>query len=114
MRKEASYGSIIGPFESNPFDCQFKMSPLNSVTKKDSSERRVILDLSFPPGCSVNYNISKYIYLGEKFEVTYPNIDDLLGILKNKARGSLMFKKRFEKGIQTISDLSRRFALSGF
>jgi hypothetical protein len=46
------------------------------------------LDLSFPPGCSVNYNISKYIYLGEKLEVTYPNIDDLLGILKNKARGS--------------------------
>jgi hypothetical protein len=51
-RKEASYGSIIGPFESNPFDCQFKISPVNSVTKKDSSERRVILDLSFPPGCS--------------------------------------------------------------
>jgi hypothetical protein len=31
LRKEASYGSIIGPFESNPFDCQFKISPLNSV-----------------------------------------------------------------------------------
>jgi hypothetical protein len=53
----------------NPFDCQFKISPLNSVTKKDSSERRVILDLSFPTGCSVNDNISKDIYLGEKIEV---------------------------------------------
>jgi hypothetical protein len=52
----------------------------NNVTKKDSSERRVILDLSFPPGCSVNDNISKDIYLGEKIEVTYPNIDDLVGI----------------------------------
>jgi hypothetical protein len=39
LRKEASYGSIIGPFESNPFDCQFKISPLNSVTKRNSSER---------------------------------------------------------------------------
>ena len=114
MRKEASYGSIIGPFESNPFDCQFKISPLNSVTKRNSSERRVILDLSLPPRCSVNDNISKDIYLGEKLEVTYPKIDDLVGILKNKGRGSLMFKKRFEKGIQTISDLSRRFVLSGF
>ena len=82
LRKEVSYGSIIGPFKSNPFDCQFKISLLNSVTKKDSSERRVILDLSFPPGCSVNDNISKDIYLGEKIEVTYPNIDDLVGILK--------------------------------
>jgi hypothetical protein len=42
------------------------------------------LDLSFPPGCSVNDNISKDIYLGEKIEVTYPNIDDLVGILKKK------------------------------
>jgi hypothetical protein len=87
---------------------------LNSVTKKDSSERRVILDLSFPPGCSVNDNISKDIYLGEKIEVTYPNIDDLDGILKNKGRGSLMSKKDLKRAIQTISDLSRRFALSGF
>ena len=82
MRTKASYGSIIGPFESNPFDCQFKISPLNSFTKKDSSERRVILDLNFPSRCSVNDNISKDIYLGETNEVTYPNIDDLVGILK--------------------------------
>ena len=114
MRKEASYGSIIGPFESNPFDCQFKISPLNSVTKKDSSERRVILDLSFPPWCSVNDNISKDIYLGEKLEVIYPNIDDLDGILKNKGRGNLISKKDLKRAIQTISDLSRRFAFSGF
>jgi hypothetical protein len=58
-------------FIPNPFDCQFKIFPLNSVTKRNSSERRVILDLSFPSGCSVN--ISKDIYLGEKPEVTYPN-----------------------------------------
>jgi hypothetical protein len=42
LRKEASYGSTIGPFESNPFDYQFKIPPLNSVTKEESSERRVI------------------------------------------------------------------------
>ena len=56
LRKEASYDSIIGPLESNPFDCQFKISPLNSVTKKDSSERTVILDLSF-------YLFPKYYYI---------------------------------------------------
>ena len=44
LRKEASYGSVSGPFESNPFDYQFKIPPLNSVTNKDSLERRVILD----------------------------------------------------------------------
>jgi hypothetical protein len=99
LRKEASYGSITGPFESNPFECQFKISPLNSVRKKDSSGKRVIMDLSFPTGCSINDNISKDIYLGEKLEVEviYPNIDDLVGILKNKGRGSLMFKKDLKR-----------------
>jgi hypothetical protein len=56
LRKEASYGSITGPFESNPFECQFKISPLNSVRKKDSSGKRVILDLSF----------LKYLYISEE------------------------------------------------
>jgi hypothetical protein len=44
-----------------------------------------------------NNNISKDIYLGEKIEATYPNIDDLVGILKNKGRGSLMFKKDWKR-----------------
>lgn len=114
LRKEASYGYSIGPFESNPFDCQFKISPLNSVTKKDSSERRVILDLSFPLGCSVNDNISKDIYLGEKLEVTYPNIDDLVGILKNKGRGSLMFKKDFKRAYRQFPIFPGDLHLVGF
>jgi hypothetical protein len=29
--------------------------------------------------------------------MTYPNIDDLVGILKNKGRGSLMFKKHLKR-----------------
>jgi hypothetical protein len=41
--------------------------------------------------------MSLSIYLGEKIEATYPNIDDLVGILKNKGRGSLMFKKDWKR-----------------
>jgi hypothetical protein len=36
LRKEASYGAIIGPFYKNPFCCDFKISLLNTVIKKDS------------------------------------------------------------------------------
>jgi hypothetical protein len=59
--KEASYGAIIGPFDKNLFPCHFKISPLNTVSK-DTRERRVILDLSFPAGNSVNDYISKDNY----------------------------------------------------
>jgi hypothetical protein len=46
----------------------------------DSIERRVILDLSFPEGQSVNEFISKEFYLGKKIELSYPKVDDLVGI----------------------------------
>jgi hypothetical protein len=37
--KEASYGAIIDPFDKNPFPGHFKISPLNTVSKKDTLER---------------------------------------------------------------------------
>ena len=92
LYKEASYGAIIGPFEKNPFNCSLKISPLNSY-KKDSIERRVILDLSFPEGQSVNEFISKEFYLGKKIELSYPKVDDLVGIIKEKGPDCLIFKK---------------------
>jgi hypothetical protein len=42
--KEASYQAIVGPSKGNPFNDQIALSPLNSVPRKDSSERRVIVD----------------------------------------------------------------------
>ena len=61
--KEASYQAVVGPFKDNP-----SLSPLNSVPKNDPSERRVIIDLSFPEGESVNFGILKDEYLGNKIQ----------------------------------------------
>jgi hypothetical protein len=35
LKKEASYGAIIGPFKNNPFFSEFKISPLNTVTQRE-------------------------------------------------------------------------------
>ena len=72
LEKEAENKSILGPFKCNPFKTPIKISPVNSVPKKDTEERRVILDLSFPHGLSINGFISKDEYLGEKIKVVYP------------------------------------------
>jgi hypothetical protein len=72
--KEASYGAIIGHFDKIPFPGHFKISPLNTVSKKDTLERRVILDLSFPAGNSVNDLFSKDNYLGEILQLSYPKV----------------------------------------
>lgn len=81
---------------------QLKISPLNTVTKRDSPERRVILDLSFPSGKSVNDHISKEFYLGEKVELSYPNVDDLVGIIKDKGPRCMLFKKDLKRAYRQI------------
>ena len=47
LKKELDEGSVIGPFDKIPFEGPCGISPLNSVPKPDSKERRVILDMSF-------------------------------------------------------------------
>jgi hypothetical protein len=47
LKKECTYGAIIGPFFKNPFKTDMVISPLNSVPKKESEDRWIILDFSF-------------------------------------------------------------------
>ena len=84
-------GSVIGPFKYNPFSNSIILSPLNSIPKKYVTERRIILDLSHPKGCSVNNFIDKDVYLGEKMPVIYPRVDDLVQMIREKGRGCLLF-----------------------
>ena len=59
IHEEVKQGTLLGPFAGNPFSSQAIVSPLSMREKGDSTERRVIMDLSFPPGQSVNDKIQK-------------------------------------------------------
>ena len=70
------------------------------MPKRGTLEKRVILNLSFPAGNSVNDLISKeFFYLGDKINLTYPKVDDLVGIIKDKGPDCLIFKNRFETSL---------------
>ena len=103
MGKENLSNSIIGPFKSNPFNDPLKISTLNSVPKKSSEERRVILDLSFSIGCSVNSFINKDRYLGEDIKPVFPKVDDFIQIIKAKGKNCLMFKLDLRKAYRQIN-----------
>ncbi|CAC5393934.1 unnamed protein product [Mytilus coruscus] len=81
LRKEIEKKALLGPFHSNPFSHEIIISPLNSVPKIDTVERRVILDLSTHGGGGVNGGINKDLYLG---------VDE---IIKSKGPGCLCFKQ---------------------
>jgi hypothetical protein len=100
--KEKRYKSVLGPFDGNPFVSDIMLSPLNSVPKADSQERRVIVDLSFPKGSSVNDGIKKSEYLGEPIKLEYPKVDDLVNIIKSKGRGCALFKRDLKRAYRQI------------
>ena len=97
IKKEISMGAIIGPFTSNPLISGLKFNPLNSCPKRESPDRRVIVDLSFPRGTSVNSGISKDTYLGQPANLKYPSIDDLVEVIKSKGRGCSLFKRDLKR-----------------
>ncbi|CAG2220944.1 unnamed protein product [Mytilus edulis] len=100
--KELTKGAIIGPFHVNPFDHGIILSPLNTVPKKDSTERRIILDLSSAGGTGVNEFIDKDNYLGEPVSLTYPRVDDLVSLIKKKGSGSHLFKRDLARAYRQI------------
>ena len=93
LAKESKKGAILGPFDTNPFrGSNLTLSPLNSVPKSDTSKRRIILDLSYPPGEGINDGISREEFLGTPYKLTLPGVDDLCTIICKLRPGCLLWK----------------------
>ena len=64
---------------------QAKFLPLDAIPKKQTDELRIIMNLSYPHDESVvNAGVSKDMYLGEEVNLVYPNLDDLVEIIRKK------------------------------
>ena len=73
INTEISNRSVIGPFNINVFGNSSRISPIDAIPKKDSDEKRIILNLSHPPdGTSVNDAVSKDQYLGKRYKSYVP------------------------------------------
>ena len=53
LKEELKMNRIAGPFEEPPLD-NFRISPLGCVPKKEQNSFRIIHDLSYPKGNSLN------------------------------------------------------------
>lgn len=114
LQKEVINKAFSGPFKNNPFSSGIKISPLNSVPKKDTTERRVILDLSFPKGNAVNDFISKDEYLGEKMEIIFPKVDDFIQLIKSKGRNCMLYKIDLRRAFRQIPICPSSYNLVAF
>ena len=72
IAKETRKGAVMGPYKRVPFRTKVGLSPLSTRPKRDSPDRCIILDLSFPPGRSINDGIMKDDYMGIKAKLHSP------------------------------------------
>ena len=74
----------------------------------------MILDLSYPPGNSINDGINKNKYLDRNIELSFPNVDSLVEIVKQKGRGCLMFKRDLKRAYRQIQVDPKEINLLGY
>ena len=98
ITEEQAFGAMLGPFKEPPIK-DLHISPFLTREKPGASHRRVVVDLSFPHGHSVNSGVQSDHYLGTPFLLTLPTIDNITNQVKKLGKGCHLYK----------IDLSRAF-----
>ena len=98
-------GTKAGPFTSPPFN-PFTVSPLFTVPKKNTHKRRLIHDLSFPRGASVNTGI-------DNPDVSLASFDRGVELVQAAGRHSFMCKIDIEAAYRQIPVRPQDFHLLG-
>ena len=93
---------MLGPFPVPPFLQWTQTSPLLTVPKKESEKRRVVIDLSFPEGHSVNSGIAKNFFQGAEFNYTLPTVHDLASQVVRNGPGSYLWKADLERAYRQL------------
>ena len=102
IEKELRLGAMFGPFSTPPFVGHVAVNPLSTRDKKDSGKKRVIMDLSYPDGASVNDQIPKDSYLGLATNLTYPTVDVLAERIAALGPNCLIFKRDLARAFRQV------------
>ena len=70
--------------------------------KPNSDRHRVIIDLSWPLGASVNAGIDKDSYLNNNFCLTFPMVDDITDELRKLGWGTLLYKVDVSRAFRNV------------
>ena len=98
LNKEKEFGAMLGPFKNSPIE-SLHVSPFLTRDNPGGTHRRVIVDLNFPHGYSVNAGVQSDTYLGTPFLLTLPTIENITNKVKQLGKGCHLYK----------IDLSRAF-----
>ena len=102
IHKECGMEAMLGPFCDPPFSPWTKISPLMTRDKPSGGGKRVIIDLSFPPGASVNDGVLKNFFQGRDFNYTLPTPFDLAEEILQAGQGAFMWKADLQRAYRQL------------
>ena len=114
LSKECEEVRIVGPFKENPLSVPLAVSPINTVPKSSEDERRVIVDLSWPVGFSVNDGISKNMYLGEVINLHYTSVEEVCKMVMEAGPGAVIYKRDLRHAYRQIPVDPRDYRYLGY
>ena len=85
---EMEHQAIYGPYTEPPYGDHTQISPFMSREKADSENRRIIIDLSWLKGASINTFTPPNMYLNTVYTLQYPTIDNITEALTNLGEGA--------------------------
>ena len=97
---EVEKHAIFGPFQKPPFE-QIHYSPLMARNKPDGSVR-IIVDLSWPLGNSVNSCVLSDVYDDIPFNLKYPTIDQVVEHIQLVGPTAKLFKVDLERAFRNL------------
>ena len=101
LRKEMALGAIVGP-TFNTFSDAYHCSPL-LTRPKDNDKRRIILNLSHPYGNSVNDDVLRDKFDGQKFTLKFPSVDGIVDkIVSLKDEDPVLYKIDVARAFRNI------------
>ena len=111
IKEEKSFGAILGPFKEPPMQ-NLHFSQFMTRHKPNSDTRRIIVDLSWPRGESVNAGVEKPLF-GVDFKLIFPSIDDLTKELTKIGKGAHIFKVDVSRAFRHLNVDPRDYDLLG-
>lgn len=107
LQDEIKLGRVAGPFDSPPLE-NLLISPIGLVPKSTPGQFRLIFDLSYPHGSSVNSGISK-VYSS----VAYTHFDEITKMVQREGQGSYLFKVDIKSAFRLLPIHPEDFSLLG-
>ena len=99
---ECKLGALLGPFSVPPYTPWCQSSPIMTREKSTPGQRRIIVDLSYPPGRSVNSGIPRREYLGAPYIYTLPTVTQVGDRLHDLGPGAYMWSADISRAYRQL------------